>query len=329
MVADVKGCDAAHDPALSTVSALQTKGLVACGGQKLVLCGNLMNNPQPTPVVLYKLRDPTLATAVAEFQTEIAIWAALQDTVFVPKLVYTDNKTPKLWAVGEQLFGTVRHWLRGNSAPGERLRVLASCATALSEMHSRRLLHRDVKPSNFLYDTATHEAKLSDFGLAVFLTDSNPCTTGSVGTLSFKAPEVFQGQYGLPADVFSFGVCMWELLAGTSRAALMRKLYGQLEQSQTENQQYSSLEAFLQSEVAKRPLKLSQQWGREVQELVTACTQSTPEQRPSMKEVAERLGATSRASTSSAAQKSQKKRLRLKPTRLEFDSALSESEPEK
>lgn len=284
-VADVKGCDAAHDPSLSTISALQTTGLVAFGGQKLVLGGSLLQ-PQPTAIVLYKLRDATQTSAVDAFQSEINIWASMQDSNFVPRLLYRDSSRPMLWAVGEQLFGTVRQWLRVTSTPEEKLRVVASCAKALSNAHSRRLLHRDVKPGNFLYDSATHEAKLADFGLAMFLTDSNPHTAGNVGTLSFKAPEVFRGQYGLPADVFSFGVTMWELLAGKSRATLMRQ---QFDEKAKNNSQFSSYQEFVQYEGANLQLLLSSRWDQRVHELVAACTHKEPQERPAMDEVARRL----------------------------------------
>jgi serine/threonine protein kinase len=298
------------------MSVLQTTGLVGYGGHKLVVGGHLTDSAQPAPVVLYKLRDPTSRPAVAEFQTELGIWASLQNSEVVPKLVYTDASTPKLWAVGEKLFGTVRTWLRVHDKREEKVRVLASCAAALSTLHSRRLLHRDIKPSNFLYDEVKRVAKISDFGLSLFLAGS--LTTGNVGTLSFKAPEVFKRQYGLPADVYSFGVCMWELLSEQSRSAALRR------QFEKEKENYSSMEGFVEAELERNnactPFTLNGEWGMEIESLIKGCTNTVQEQRPSMGDVVERLSLVYRNFSEQSEQKegacSSSKKRRLTPPEL-------------
>merc|ERR1719359_1395262 len=57
--------------------------------------------------------------------------------------------------------------------------------------------------------------KLIDFGLAKGLGDVSARTTTLVGTPHFMAPEVLRGNgYGLAADMWSLGVCMYELVVG-------------------------------------------------------------------------------------------------------------------
>jgi serine/threonine protein kinase len=90
-------------------------------------------------------------------------------------------------------------------------------------------LFRDLKPQNVARNphTATNPFQLFDFGLAKELKavdrrstmDGNNSyhLTGLTGTLRIMAPEVIQCQpYGLSADVYSFGVLLYEVVSGTS-----------------------------------------------------------------------------------------------------------------
>jgi serine/threonine-protein kinase CTR1 len=71
------------------------------------------------------------------------------------------------------------------------------------------VIHRDLKSLNILLDDA-FTAKISDFGWTRFKADS---MTNRIGTYQWMAPEVITGsRYSESADVYSFGVIMWELL---------------------------------------------------------------------------------------------------------------------
>ena len=89
------------------------------------------------------------------------------------------------------------------------LDLLSACAY----LHARSppLLHRDLKPPNILHD-ANGRCKLCDFGTCLELHRGAPPPTEWVGSQLYIAPEVDrQDPYGLPADVFSFGVLAYEL----------------------------------------------------------------------------------------------------------------------
>ncbi|MBA0791495.1 hypothetical protein Gohar_016072 [Gossypium harknessii] len=84
-------------------------------------------------------------------------------------------------------------------------------ARGLSYLHSKKIVHRDVKTENMLLDK-TRTVKIADFGVAR-LEASNPNDmTGETGTLGYMAPEVLNGNpYNRKCDVYSFGICLWEI----------------------------------------------------------------------------------------------------------------------
>jgi serine/threonine protein kinase len=92
--------------------------------------------------------------------------------------------------------------------------VLAGLATA----HAAGIIHRDIKPANVLRGP-DGIYKLTDFGLARSLEREQSLTaSGSViGTLHYLAPEVAAGEEATAAsDLYSLGVTLYELLAGTT-----------------------------------------------------------------------------------------------------------------
>jgi len=71
------------------------------------------------------------------------------------------------------------------------------------------ILHRDLKSHNLLVDE-TFKVKISDFGLSKIVEKMNSTMT-SCGTAAWAAPEILKNnRYTEKADVYSFGVCLWE-----------------------------------------------------------------------------------------------------------------------
>jgi serine/threonine protein kinase len=110
-------------------------------------------------------------------------------------------------------------------------RIGLQAAEALAHAHVQGVLHRDVKPSNVLLDTAGN-VWITDFGLAKMLADPEDLThTGDVvGTPRYMAPERFNGRGDGRSDLYSLGLTLYELLTlrpaftATDRTQLIHKV---------------------------------------------------------------------------------------------------------
>ncbi|MGH2496819.1 MAG: protein kinase domain-containing protein, partial [Ktedonobacteraceae bacterium] len=104
-------------------------------------------------------------------------------------------------------------WPVGLSEAGEYARQAAS---ALQYAHERGIIHRDVKPANFLLRVESGNSVhllLSDFGLAKVYSSSS-ATSHVLGTPIYMAPEQFEGAAVPETDQYSLAVMLYYLLAG-------------------------------------------------------------------------------------------------------------------
>merc|ERR1712216_332278 len=118
---------------------------------------------------------------------------------------------------GELLDTVMRRSQDGRFTEHQAATYLEQILAATIYMHSRNIVHRDIKSDNFLLTDSSERAeiKLIDFGLAKVCEPSQTLTT-KCGSVYYMAPEVIQGFYGKKCDIWSCGVFLFIMLSGTA-----------------------------------------------------------------------------------------------------------------
>ena len=137
------------------------------------------------------------------------------------------------WALGEPLSSFVSRC--GPLAPQLVAHIVSQVADGLAAAHRVGIIHRDLKPENIVYDPATQQAKLLDFGIArdaqQDAAERLTRTGFFVGTLQYVAPEALSGELvGEAADIYSLATITYHLLTGNYpfRGRTQRELFQQL-----------------------------------------------------------------------------------------------------
>jgi len=170
--------------------------------------------------VAIKVLNPALAGTgdhTERFKREAKVAASLNHPNIIgihavgddPELAYFVMK----YVEGRALDSVVRD-KGAQSVPFVRS-VIASAASALQYAHARGVIHRDVKPANFMLDKDGWLI-VTDFGIAKVEDAKGLTMTGSVlGTPYYMSPEQFQGRpVTASADQYALGVVAFELLTG-------------------------------------------------------------------------------------------------------------------
>jgi Tol biopolymer transport system component len=184
-----------------------------------------LNRPVAVKVLSRELAD---AHARRRFQREAQMASSLNHPHIVT--VYDAGEIEgRQYLVTEFVDGgTLRDWAKSENPTSRRIvDLLVGVADGLAAAHGAGILHRDIKPANILI-TRSGYAKLADFGLAKLAdstegldSDVRTLTEGLtrpgmvIGTIAYMSPEQAAGKpLDARSDIFSFGVVLYELLAG-------------------------------------------------------------------------------------------------------------------
>ena len=133
----------------------------------------------------------------------------------------------------------------------------------LHALHSKHVIHRDIKSDNILAD-AQGNVKLADFGYSAQLTSEREQRSSRVGTVCWMAPELIRRQkhYDCKVDIWSLGIFAYEMTNGDPPYI-------------TESQSQIILNI-----VKRDPPPIASKWSPLFQDFVSQCLKKDPEQRP-------------------------------------------------
>ncbi|XP_070674678.1 uncharacterized protein [Malus domestica] len=172
------------------------------------------------------------------------------------------------------------HRNRSKLSLESRMKIAAETAGALAHVHSRSVIHRDVKTTNILVDRTTHTVQVTGFGASRLLDEDEVSTLP--GTSRHLDPEYYLKSH----DVYSFGVVLVELLTH-QEAVSSNGSETSLANDFVRSVQEDRLGQILDGEINRD--KFSFEMAKKVSELAVTCLRSREEERPSMEKVAEEL----------------------------------------
>ncbi|KAK3038896.1 hypothetical protein RJ639_028618, partial [Escallonia herrerae] len=151
-----------------------------------------------------------------EFAQEVYILRKVRHKNVV-QFIGASTRPPSLCIVTEFMSGgSVYDFLRkqkGILKLPALLKVAIDVSKGMNYLHQNNIIHRDLKAANLLMDD-NEVIKVADFGVARVQAQSG-VMTAETGTYRWMAPEVIEHRpYDHKADVFSFGIVLWELLTG-------------------------------------------------------------------------------------------------------------------
>lgn len=202
------------------IAGYRIEGVLGAGGMGTVY---VVTNPELPRRDALKVLSAELSHN-EEFQTRFLREAAVASMLDHPNIVsiYRRGRTDdgQLWIAMQFVDGIDADAAQksGTMTPTRAVHITSEVAKALDYAHSHQVIHRDVKPANFLLKgpVGTDErVLLGDFGIARAFDDAGLTATGSlVATIAYAAPEVYSGQIDGRADIYSLGCTLFRMLTG-------------------------------------------------------------------------------------------------------------------
>ncbi|XP_074641297.1 serine/threonine-protein kinase D3-like isoform X1 [Tubulanus polymorphus] len=216
-----------HSPDISQLYQIFPDDVLGSGQFGIVYGGkHRKTNREVAIKVIDKLRFPTKQEA--QLKNEVSILQNIHhpgvvnlERMFETEERVINNGGTKIFVVMEKLKGDMLEMILGS--PKGRLSeqvtkfIISQILVALKHLHSKSIVHCDLKPENVLLSTETAfpQVKLCDFGFARIIGEKS-FRRSVVGTPAYLAPEVLKNKgYNRSLDMWSVGVIIYVSLSGT------------------------------------------------------------------------------------------------------------------
>ncbi|MEZ2235137.1 AAA family ATPase [Microcoleus sp.] len=174
------------------------------------------------PLILKLLKDsyPTPQELV-RYRTEYRITRKLKEAGVVQ--VYDLQKYQNTLVMFLEDFGgeSLKIWMQQRKFNlKEFLQIAIATTETLGKIHAANIIHKDINPSNIVYNPKTEQLKIIDFGISTQLSRETPTLKNPgilEGTLAYISPEQtgrMNRTLDYRADFYSLGVTFYELLTG-------------------------------------------------------------------------------------------------------------------
>eukprot|EP01090_Pellita_catalonica_P022167 TRINITY_DN850_c0_g1_i1.p1 TRINITY_DN850_c0_g1~~TRINITY_DN850_c0_g1_i1.p1 ORF type:complete len:415 (-),score=49.50 TRINITY_DN850_c0_g1_i1:33-1277(-) len=146
--------------------------------------------------IMKTCRHPNIVHFIDSYLVEDTVWVVME------------------YCGGGSLLDIVELWKSFKLAEDQMSYITRETLKGLQYMHSMDRIHRDIKSNNILLGL-DGSVKLTDFGFAAQLTDTQQQRNTVLGTAFWMAPEVIRGRdYGTKVDVWSLGIMIMEMADG-------------------------------------------------------------------------------------------------------------------
>jgi len=183
--------------------------------------GEHSSQPGSAPVLLLapSSRKPSLET-LKKLAHEFSLRDELDSAWAVRSLAVTEHFGQTAIVLEDPGGDPLDRFLTGPVEVRSFLKIAIGLATALSGLHKEGLIHKDVKPANVLFNSATGEVRLMGFGIASRLPRERQAPAPPefiAGTLPYMAPEQtgrMNRSVDSRSDLYALGITLYEMLTG-------------------------------------------------------------------------------------------------------------------
>jgi hypothetical protein len=218
--------------------------------------------------------DKLKGSRLKSFEREVVVLATLDHPTLLKFVGAVDS--PPFCIVTEWMGGgTLYHDLHKQHRldPTQLTIAMIDVARGLNFLHSRSVIHRDMKSLNVLL-TSDGFARICDFGFSRAISSHDQLMTNNIGTPHWMAPELLTGNgiYDEKVDVYAYGIVLWEVLT--------RMLpYGTMKPAQ------------IITQVAMQDIRpaMPRATPKLIQDLICNCWVRDPDGRPSFRQILTRL----------------------------------------